>query len=344
MSKIRCGIFYKNFAAWKGVSHIGLGVAAMNNAEYLNARDIETTVFPVRHNVDIVGAIKGYAKETGRSLTHVVVSAPWLSTRDMRAIVEHFPTIQFVVVSHSNVGFLQADPQGIRLIQDYLELTRKLDNISVGGNCDRFTRWLSEAYGEHAVLLPNLYPTHEERIKDVYNGRGFRDVVKIGSFGAVRPLKNQLTACAAAIVISRRIGLPTEFHINAGREEGGGGIVVNAIKQMAEDVPNFKIIQDGWRGWHEFRATVADMDLLIHPSYTESFNMVTGDGIAQGVPVVGSPAINWLPAEWKADSDDAVEIARIGMKILGNGVLEGILALKRHNRSGFESWKKFLAS
>jgi glycosyltransferase involved in cell wall biosynthesis len=344
MSKIRVGIFYKNFAAWKGVSHIGLGVAAMNNAEYLNSRDVEATVFPVRHNIDIVGAIKDYAKENKHNLTHVVISAPWLSTRDTRAIVEHFPAIQFVVVSHSNVGFLQADPQGIHLIQDYLELSRKLDNFSVGGNCDRFTRWLSEAYGEHAALLPNLYPTHEEIIKDIYNGRGLRDVVKIGSFGAVRPLKNQLTACAAAIIISRRVKLPTEFHVNAGREEGGGGIVMNAIRQMAADVSNFQIVQDGWRGWHEFRDTVADMDLLIHPSYTESFNMVTGDGITQGVPVVGSPAISWLPDEWQADSDDAVQIASVGMKIIGKGVLEGILALKRHNRVGFHSWEKFLAS
>jgi len=211
--KVRVGLFYKNFAAWKGVSHIGLGVAALNNAEYLNEHGIETTVFPVRHNIDIVKAITDYAKEHRHPLTHVVISAPWLSTRDTRAIVEHFPMIQFVIASHSNVGFLQADPSGIRLLRDYIELSRKLDNLSVGGNCERFTRWLSEAYGDHAVLLPNLYPVHEEGFdRDICKPHvRKRGVVKIGSFGAIRPLKNQITACAAAIIISKRVKVPVEF-------------------------------------------------------------------------------------------------------------------------------------
>src|SRR5208282_3664888 len=286
----RVGIFYKNFAAWKGVSHIGLGVAALANCDYLKEHGIEATVFPVRHNIDIVREITEYAKEHKHNLTHAIISAPWLSTRDMKAIVEFFPFIQFVVVSHSNVGFLQADPQGIHLLRDYVELSHKLDNLSVGGNSGRFTAWLSKAYNVHAVLLPNMYPVHPHLLRDLASEvrKSFRDTTKIGSFGAIRPLKNQLTACAAAILIAKSLDNPVEFQLSAGREEGGGNIVLSAIQQMAHDVPNFEVIQDGWRGWHEFRKIVAEMDLLIHPSYTESFNMVTADGISQGVPAVGS--------------------------------------------------------
>ena len=342
----RVGIFYKNFSAWKGISHIGLGVAAINNANYLNAHGIDATVFPVRHNVDIVKSIKDYGAEYKHNLTHVVISAPWLSTRDMKAIVEYFPMIQFVVVSHSNVGFLQADPQGIHLLRDYIELTHKLDNLSIGGNSERFTKWLSEAYGTHVTLLPNMYPIQSGLIRSVVDGikKKFRDVVKIGSFGAIRPLKNQLTACAAAIIISKSLSKPVEFHLSAGREEGGGNIVLNAIRQMAQDVPNFELRLDGWCGWQDFTKTVADMDLLIHPSYTESFNMVSADGISQGVPVVGSYAIEWLPKSWKADSDDAMEIARVGLSILQSGVGEGVRALEEHNRFSFIHWEHFLKS
>jgi glycosyltransferase involved in cell wall biosynthesis len=346
MGHVRIGICYKNFAAWKGVSHIGLGVAAMANAEYLNARNIETHVFPVRHNIDIVKAIKDYALENKHPLTHVVISAPWLSTRDMKAIVEHFPLIQFVVVSHSNVGFLQADPSGIRLLRDYIELSHKLDNLSVGGNSARFTEWLTQAYGEYTVLLPNMYPVHSHVIDRVFRDlkQAVRDVVKIGSFGAIRPLKNQLTACAAAISISKYLKRPVEFHLSAGREEGGGNVVLSAIEQMSQNVPNFKLVLDGWCGWTDFLKTVADMDLLIHPSYTESFNMVTADAIAQGIPVVGSEAIHWLPSSWKADSDDALALARVGLNLIVDGPREGIKALKKHNEMGFENWKRFLNS
>lgn len=338
---IRLGIFYKNFAAWKGVSHIGLGVAALANSEYLREHGIESTVFPVRHNIDIVRSIKEYADETKHSLTHAIISAPWLSTRDMAEIVKFFPLIQFVVVSHSNVGFLQADPQGIKLLRDYIELSRKHDNLSVGGNSEKFTQWLTEAYDEFAVLLPNMYPTSCGL--DFTNHREW-DVIRIGSFGAIRPLKNQLTAAAAAIIISKRFNAKVRFHLSAGREEGGGNTVLNAIRQMVEDVPNFELVLDGWRGWIEFKKLVSEMNLLIHPSYTESFNIVSADGVSQGVPVVGSEAIYWLPKDWKADSDDAIEIAEVGIRLLREGPAEGLIALKEHNERSFRHWEKFLQS
>lgn len=344
---VRLGIFYKNFAAHKGISHIGLGVAALANTEYLKEHGIDATVFPVRHNIDIVKAIKEYAVEHKASLTHVVISAPWISTRDMAAIVEHFPMIQFVVVSHSNVGFLQADPSGIHLLRDYIELTRKFDNFSVGGNTERFTKWLTEAYGEYTVLLPNMYPVDFNPFKNGVKKlqKVFSDnTVKIGSFGAIRPLKNQLTACAAAVIIQKRLKVPVEFHLSAGREEGGGNIVLSAIQQMSQDIPDFKLVLDGWTGWTEFRKTVADMDLLIHASYTESFNMVSADGVSQNVPVVGSTAIYWLPEDWKADADKPIEIAEVGLRLLKQGAGEGVKALNRHNQYGFKNWEIFLNS
>ena len=58
MTEATVGLFYKNFAAWKGVSHIGLGVAALATSDYLNAHGENATVFPVRHNIDIVREIK----------------------------------------------------------------------------------------------------------------------------------------------------------------------------------------------------------------------------------------------------------------------------------------------
>ena len=84
------------------------------------------------------------------------------------------------------------------------------------------------------------------------------------------------------------------------------------------------------------------MDLLIHPSYTESFSMVTADGVSQGIPVVGSYAIPWLPEIWKADSDDAIAIAEVGLHLLNQGAGEGIQSLRKHNGWALKHWKKFL--
>lgn len=344
MTNARLGIMYKNFSAWKGISHIGLGVAAMANTEALK-NEVSATVFPTRHNIDIMQAIVKYQQENKVPLTHIVVSAPWISTRDMSALVNHFSMMQWVVVSHSNVGFLQADPQGVHLLRDYIELTHKYDNFSVGGNSERFCNWLDEAYNTKSILLPNMYPTSFFNTRIVHDIKAsFRKTIKIGSFGAIRPLKNQLTACAAAIIISKRMKKPVEFHLSAGREEGGGNVALSAIQQMTQDVPNFELVLDGWCGWLEHREHVKTMDLLIHPSYTESFNLCTADGVSQGVPVVGSHAIHWLPEHWKADSDNALEIAKVGIQLLNDGAADGIAALKKHNDFGMKNWKKFLAS
>jgi hypothetical protein len=86
------------------------------------------------------------------------------------------------------------------------------------------------------------------------------------------------------------------------------------------------------------------MHLLMQPSYTESFNMVTADGIAEGVASVVSEAINWAPDHWKAPTDDVQQIARVARYLLGDphAPEDGFAALQRHNREGLEAWKAFL--
>ena len=62
------------------------------------------------------------------------------------------------------------------------------------------------------------------------------------------------------------------------------------------------------------RRVIGEQDILIHVSYTESFNMVTADGIAEGVPSVISAAIAWAPNSWKVDPDNVQEIAERGIQ------------------------------
>lgn len=337
LSNLHVAIAYKNFAAWKGLSHIGLGVTAVTNSQVLATEGVEVNVFPVRHNVDIVDSIREYEQKTGNKLSHVVISAPWLSTRDVTAMITHFKHIQFTINSHSNVGFLQADPQGVRLLREALALSKTHPNIRVAGNSKKFVRWLQSAYGEPVIYLPNLYPL-KNTVK-AWDGK----TLKIGAFGAVRPQKNLMTAAAAAIVIARFLGVPTEFYISSGREEGGTGTITNAIRQMCKDIPNFELKENPWGHWNNFKEVVGSMDLLIQVSYTESFNMVTADGISMGIPSVVSDAIDWAPSSWKAHADDVLDVAQVGIKLLSGPARElGNEALQRHNEEGIQAWTQYL--
>lgn len=341
LREVRVGIFFKNFANWTGLSHVGLNVAALTNARVLRQRGIHTTVFPVCNNVDVVDGILEYERDHKKPLTHVIISAPWMSRYDLTNLVEFFPDIQFVVECHSNVGFLQADPNAMTIIRAVIALSNTHSNILLGGNSEPFVKWASEVYGTHVVLLPNLYPISPPAKK---RWDGFLPI-RIGVFGAVRPQKNFMTAAAAAMLIQQNVQLPVELHMSTGGE-GDGGSVSRAIDQMVAGIPSFTLIRHLWQPWEEFIQTVEKMDLMIQPSYTESFNMVTADGIVMGVPSVVSNAIRWAPNSWKADSDDVLDIARVGTKLLKSrfSVYRGMRALKKSNRYALKHWFRYLIS
>jgi glycosyltransferase involved in cell wall biosynthesis len=338
-SRIRVGIVFKNFAGWTGLSHIGLNVAALTNARVLRQHGVHVAVFPVRNNVEVIHSILEYEREHHQPLTHVVISAPWMTRYDLEKMIEFFPRIQFVVECHSNVGFLQADPGAVGIIRAVIALSHTHNNILLGGNSKPFTEWASKVYGTPVVLLPNLYPISKPH-KNGWNGSL---PIKIGVFGAVRPQKNFMTAAAAALLIQNQMQVPVELHMSTGGE-GDGGSVSRAIDQMVRGIPDFTLIRHLWEPWQDFVSTVEQMDLLIQPSYTESFNMVTADGIVVGVPSVVSEAIRWAPNSWKADSDDVLDVTRVGIGLLNSrfAVWRGLHALKASNRYALKHWFAYL--
>lgn len=336
LSGKRVILAYKNFAANRNISHIGLGVAAMNTSKVLRCEGIAAEVKPIINASDLETCLDD-------SVSHVIVSAPWIPTADWQRMVTRHPNIQFAVNCHSNVGFLQADPSGVKLVREAMEIERGTWNFHMAGNSSKFCRWLSNAYQAPCTYLPNLY--YLDQCVPVSRPLFCSGTLRIGAFGATRPLKNFMSAAAAGIDIATQLRAHLELWLSAGRLEGGGGIL-DAVQAMTAGLPNVKLVLSGWQSWPAFRTTVRHMHLLMQPSYTESFNMVTADGIAEGVPSVVSPAIDWAPEHWKASVDDVREIARVGRYLLADpsAPAEGLSALKRHNREGLDSWLTYLGN
>ncbi len=336
-------IAYKNFAAHLGVSHIGLGVTATTNAKILTAAGFWAEVWKITSTADLRTKLAAAQRSTpGTPVTHVVISAPWLPTAELADLASLFHQIDFSVVSHSNVGFLQADPRGITLLREVADLQTGTINVHIGANSRRFIEWWQDVYRQPMRWFPNMYDLTTSITNTQEWHRG--SVLRIGSFGAVRPLKNLLTAGAAALEIASRLKADLEFHISAGRAEGGGDTILRSLVAMYAQLPNAGIVHDGWASWSSFRRLVRNMHLLIQPSYTESFSMVSADAIAEGVPVVGSDAIDWLPPSWIASNDDPNHITNVGTQLLfvPNAVAAGTEALSRHNRRGLRSWSNIL--
>ncbi len=334
---MRVAFAYKNFAASRNISHIGLGVSAINTAKCLRRAGIPAEVWPI---LDVADLRAHLASASG--ITHVIVAAPWIPSSDLQQLTLDQHEIQFAVNCHSNVGFLQADSNGVRLFGEGMEIERGSYNFRMAGNSRKFTDWAQAAFGVPCAYLPNLYylDDHVPVRRPVFGG----GTLRVGAFGATRVLKNLMSAAGAALAISRDLHVDLELWINSGREEGGAGII-RAIKELFAVTRRGRVIEAGWPSWHNHRKNVSSMDLLISCSYTESFNMVTADGVAEGVASVVSDAIDWAPRHWRAKMDDALDIARVGRYLLAdpNRGVEGLQALARHNYDGLAQWRMFLA-
>jgi hypothetical protein len=180
---------YKNFAANRAISHIGLGVTALNVQKTLRDDGFSAEVVPVTNSADL----RAHLRSTHAS--HVVISAPWIPTAELAQLCRDFKDTQFAVTCHSNLGFLQADPNAMRLLREGLELRRTTSNFRMAANCSRLAAWVESAYGTPCLLLPNMYHLDgADPKREPYPG----GTLRIGAFGATRALKNLwLAACAA---------------------------------------------------------------------------------------------------------------------------------------------------
>lgn len=332
-------LFYRNFQAAKGPNycHVGLGVNALHTAKVLRRHKIRCDVFGVWTIADI----REHLSVTP-SASHIILEAPWISAMEMSKLMAEYPSVHFVVRCHSQIGFLQVEPGAIRIIRDLLVLQEGSLNLTLAANSHKLASFLESTYTGKCLYLPNLYDlerVHRKRDTD----HGSRHKLRIGSFGALRIMKNHTTAAAAAMEIAERRRCDLEFWISVNREEHGKG-VLQSIRNMFEGVHWAKLVEHPWEEWPKFRRTIAHMDLCIQVSFSETFNICTSDGCAEGVPSVTSSAIEWVPSNWHADADSVEDIVQVGTALLSDpyAAEQGLKALTKFCKDGTERWLSYL--
>lgn len=319
-------------------SHEGLGVGAAHSVRSLR-----------KHNVWVQAVSVGSASalrlklQAQANVTHCLVEAMWLTTAELRSLVTQFPSVHFIIRSHSQVGFLQVESGALLLLREQLMLQEQVMNFTFSSNTRKLAAFIEQVYSHRCLVLPNLYESDRPSIRrhEAHNHR----LLRIGSFGALRVLKNHTTALAAAMEIAVQRHSDLEFHVNSNREEHGKGIL-QSMRNMALGVPWLKLVEVPWTDWSAFRHTVRHMDLCLQPSFTETFNLVTADAAAENVPSVVSTAIEWVPNYWKADADSVADVARTGSQLLSytSAGEDGQLALYEHGQAAIRTWMTWLAS
>jgi hypothetical protein len=269
--------------------------------------------------------------------THVAVEAIWVTPDKMEELVKLHKKVRWIVRLHSKVPFIATEGIAIDWIRSYHE-----KGIMMAPNSSEFHRDLENSMGIKSVLLPNYYPLScdEPRSFDGYD----KHKIVIGCFGAIRPLKNQLMQAMAAMSYAEAYDKVLEFHINAGRVERGDEVLKN-IRAMFRRSKH-KLVEHGWCDHSDFIKLVKTMHVGLQVSYTESFNIVSADFVACGIPIVGSPDIDILDPLFKADPNSCVDIrhaigralflAKLGFLRLNNR------KLKEYDEDSEKRWMEYL--
>jgi hypothetical protein len=318
------------------LSHAGLQISAVNTAKVLLAAGVDVLMYPITGIPDLETLIEQYKP------THVVLFAFFLPPADIGTMLAKFPYITFAINCHSNIAFLQSEAQAITTIRDLLDLEQTSFNFHVSGNSLEFQTAVLRSYESPCAYLPNLYflDNPERSYRARYNG----GTLRIGSFGALRPLKNPTVSAIAALEMASAVGADLEFYINVGRTDGWGGRTLAAVRAIMQNLPGRKLIEIPWQDWPSHRRLVRTMHVMLQPSFSETFNIVTADGAAEGIPSVVSHAIEWAPDKWKANPESTVDVAWTGRALLYDQLAgrDALTALQRNNVQGIAAWKHFL--
>ena len=133
--------------------------------------------------------------------------------------------------------------------------------------------------------------------------------VHIGCFGAIRPLKNQLAQAIAAISFANLAGLKLRFHVNGGRVEGRGLPVLRNLRGLfaASAGDRHLLVEHGWLSHDQVSGDLGGGDhIAMQVSFSETFNIVSADSAAVGLPVIASPSIPWIGAYAQAAAGDVI--------------------------------------
>jgi hypothetical protein len=217
---------------------------------------------------------------------------------------------------------------------------REVDDprLKIAGNNKRLVRDL-ESVGINCVLMPNIYPIKEIALVEKCS----KYSLHVGSFGAIRPLKNQLIQAMAAINYADKHHKTLFFHINADRTEQKGESVLQNIRALFYNSIH-KLIEHPWMKHDEFLEVLKEMDVALQVSFTETFNIVAADCVCANVEIVTSNEISWLPFYVYAKTNDIKSIEKqIGRVMLmdkffhvGNAINK--MYLRKYNRKMEKIW------
>lgn len=298
-------------------SNGGLSSGLANSARYvcdmLNANGVEAVLEQVIDNNCIDKFV------TLHKPTHVIIEAYWVVPEKFEVLTRLHPNVIWIIRNHSELPFLSSEGIAIDWTCRYVAY----NNVMVSGNSPRvlgelktmikhsYPKWTREQVEDRVWYLPNYYkPDIPARDKCLPES----DIINVGCFGAIRPLKNQLLQAVAAIQFCEKQRKTLYFHVNSTRIEGGS--TANALKNLRAlfahtGKSGHKLIEHDWLDHDKFIDMLQEtIDIGMCVSHSETFCIVAADLVTSGIPIVVSEEVVWASSLSKADPNSSEDITR----------------------------------
>ena len=280
--------------------------------------------------------------------THVILEAIWCPPCKLIELSKLYPKVKWIIRVHSKTPFLANEGIALTWIKEY----NKINNVTISFNNIHTNNEFYDL-GIKAAYLPNIYYPKEVKLKshnsidqkfnELYQSIKRKDVINIGCFGAIRPLKNQLQQAISAINYAEEKGKILFFHINAQRLEQRGEEILKNIRALFNE-SGHQLVEWGWYDHNEFVYLVKQMDLGLQVSLTESFNIVTADFVNNNIPIIVSKDIDWIPNIFRANplnSKNIIKKIKIALFLKRITTLINKSFLTYYNISAINTWLSY---
>ena len=255
------------------------------------------TAFPTRAELDVDVLLRDIA---ARRPELIVNRALTLAPSLVAALAALLPDVRFVTVCHSSQTFLMEETAGAVRQELFVALARALPNVYYatphestarvlreGANCPRclwWPNWVDPVAGVEPRLAPE--------------GRPWR----VSLVSALRPLKALGVQIMAAAHAAERMDLELYLSFATGSADHA-----HQVEAWVNTFPRLRAYCVPWQGRAGYLEWLAQMDLGLQCSPTESENLVALDQMLRGIPVVGSPAVVYIPECQSARNPDCAE-------------------------------------
>ena len=237
--------------------------------------------------------------------THVIVEALWVVPSKFDILTKLYPAVQWVVRLHSELPFIACEGIAMEWVFD----SDKHTNVTIATNSKRLKHDLASLLTKPVLYLPNYYDVSSLDADKSIKIEKCKSTIDVGCFGAIRQLKNQLIQAVAAIHFADKIGKTLRFHINGNRIEGKADPVLKNIRKLFEkNTEGHVLVEHDWMSHSAFTGLIAQMDMVMQVSFSETYNIVTADAVAQHVPVVTSSEIKFINSMFQVNCTNLDDI------------------------------------